>query len=795
MIRSFCTALTLCTLMVAGAAAAQEAATSTSTVAEAGTIEEVVVTARRYAEDLQNTPIAVTALSAATIEVQDVTNLEDLSSFVPNFKISADRATSSTINVYIRGVGQSDPLWGFQPAVGLYIDDVYLARPQTALLDVIDVQDLEILRGPQGTLYGKNTIAGAIKYVTRDIDGPATLTASVTGGNYGEHDEKLYFSTPVIDDHVYFGLALADLQHNGYGQVVAQVGTTPSPYNSIGEDLSNKDVLAGRANLTIKWGESSKLKLTAFDVLDNSNAAGGQRLNDYLAPQLSDPFDMRTDMPVDRDYTHRNGESATYTQSLTDQLGLKIVGAYIEGRSQQFINFAELNENLFQVPGAYHDQQSSGEGQLTFHNDLVKAVGGVFYMDSTACGSYNASIGTLSGTLPPTVAPPLGLYITELVSGCDLTKSEAVYGDTAWKLTDRLNLDAGVRWNEDQVTARVYQADYASLAPTQLLPGQQFFNANAVPAGFFPFPGPDAVVTNYTGNRTFVNVSPRLGFDYHFTDHVMGYVSYSRGFLSGGFDMRGNATVFPGTENGYNSETADSYEAGLKTTLLDDTLLFNLTVFYDPYSNAQIQLQDFVDYKGAPTNLTAVLNAGKQINQGVELETVWHPIRPLTLSLNVGYLDSYYKNFLINCAVFTFAPGCGPGVGVLNDADENRPLNAPLWTVSENTTYTWDLRSGTLLARAGVDWRSFDKVAVYAPSVTDQPAYPLFNAGLAFTSTNKAWRFSIDGKNLANRYYRVAGYDFGNPPIAPSNVYVGGVSQIGFYGPPRTVTATVTYHY
>ena len=103
--------------------------------------------------------------------------MQDLNSFVPNLKISADRATSSTINVYIRGVGQSDPLWGFQPGVGVYIDDVYLARPQAALLDVIDVQDLEVLRGPQGTLYGKNTIAGAIKYVTRDIDGPATLTA------------------------------------------------------------------------------------------------------------------------------------------------------------------------------------------------------------------------------------------------------------------------------------------------------------------------------------------------------------------------------------------------------------------------------------------------------------------------------------------------------------------------------------------------------------------------------------------------------------------------------------------
>jgi iron complex outermembrane recepter protein len=165
------------------------------------------------------------------------------------------------------------------------------------------------------------------------------------------------------------------------------------------------------------------------------------------------------------------------------------------------------------------------------------------------------------------------------------------------------------------------------------------------------------------------------------------------------------------------------------------------------------------------------------------------------LSLNVGYLDSYYKNFLINCAIFTFQAGCGPGVGVVNIANENRPLDAPLWNVSENTTYTWDLPSGTLLARVGYDWRSFSNVAVYTPSPTEQPAYGLLNAGIAFTTTSKAWRFSIDGKNLTDRYYRVAGYDFGAPPIGPANSYIGGVSQIGFYGPPRTVTATATYHY
>src|SRR6202051_5385553 len=208
---------TIANLLARAAAAAVLAAVSLQapparaevppSAAPADGLAEIVVTARRRAENLQDVPVAVTALSADILQQQDVTSLGDLNSLVPNMKISSDRATSSTINVYIRGVGQSDPLWGFEPGVGVYIDDVYMARPQAALLDVYDVDRLEILRGPQGTLYGKNTIAGAIKYVTRDIVGPASLTASVTGGDYGERDVKLSGSPPVIADNVSFRVA------------------------------------------------------------------------------------------------------------------------------------------------------------------------------------------------------------------------------------------------------------------------------------------------------------------------------------------------------------------------------------------------------------------------------------------------------------------------------------------------------------------------------------------------------------------------------------------------------------
>ena len=482
----------------------------------------------------------------------------------------------------------------------------------------------------------------------------------------------------MVPDHVYFGLAVASLKHDGYGEVVAQPGVAQPPQSPLGVALSNKDVLVGRANLTITWGESSKLRLIADDILDNSNASGGQRLNNYLnggisvlplpalgipalpivtpnAPQLSNPFNSYDNLPADEDFFHRQGTSATYTQNLTSQLSLKLVGAYYEGHGQQFINFSETADNLFDVDGLYHDQQSSAEAQLAFSGDTVHAVGGFFYMDSNACGDYDADIGTL----PLLGIPALDLYISELVSGCDLTKSTAVYGDSSWKLTDQLNLDVGLRWNQDKITAQVFQEDYVG-AP--ITPGVTFTTPAQAPPGLIPFPG---VVTDYTGERSFSNVDPRLGLDYHFTPNVMAYFTYSKGFKSGGFDMRGNALLSPDTKNGYNAETANNYELGLKSTLLDDTLLLNLTVFYDPYTDAQIELGEVTVFNGLPSNVTFTTNAGKQINEGAELQSAWRATRALTLGANVGYLDSYYKNYIVPCNIFPLTPqitpGCTPG--------------------------------------------------------------------------------------------------------------------------------------
>jgi iron complex outermembrane receptor protein len=726
--------------------------------AQAGGIEQVVVTARRREESLQDVPVAITALTSEQLLEQNVRTLEDMTAYAPNIKVNAGRATTSTINAYIRGVGQNDPLWGFEPGVGIYLDDVYIARPQGALLDVYDVERIEVLRGPQGTLYGKNTIAGAIKYVTRDIatEDPE-LHVTATGGSYNQRDIKVGGSVPVVADHVYLGAAVAYLQRDGYGEIVDD--GNPRAFNHVGQDVSDKDVLAARANATFLWGESSKLRVLADTVQDNSNAAGGQRLNDLLQPALDDRFDQRTDMPVDKDRFIAKGIAATYTQGLTDALDLKLVGAYREGDGRQFIDFEELNANLFQVPAEYSDDQTSGELQLTYTSDRVKGVAGVYYFDGTARGAFDASLGANN--------------LTSLTKGSVDTQSIAVYADTTWTLTDRLNLNVGARWNEDDKEATVFVAQYLGRLPAD----QTLFDENNVPPGFTLL----AVQSDYTNDRSFSNVSPRLGLDYRVSDNVLTYVGYSEGFKSGGFDMRGNEAANPATRDGYDSETADNYEIGMKSNWFDDTLQLNLTAFYTPYEDVQITTQQFQIVNGNPTNVTAVLNAGKQLNKGVELESVWRPVPALTMTLNVGWLDSEFEDFLVGCT--PPAPGCRADVSALN-----HPINAPEWTSFLGATYRWELGGGDLAAHLGYQYRSETKVANTIASITDQEAYDILDLGIAYTTSSQSWRFALEGKNVLDEEYRVAGYDFGN-------ITTPHLSQIGFYGPPRTVSVSATYRY
>jgi iron complex outermembrane receptor protein len=722
-------------------------------------MEEVIVTsARRRDENIQDVPIAVSLLSDQTLQDYNIGDLGDVSNVVPNSVISAGRATNSTIIAYIRGVGQNDPLWGFEPGVGVYMDDVFIARPQGALLDVYDVQSIEVLRGPQGTLYGKNTLSGAIKYNTRDIVGDPYARATVEVGNYSRLDVKAAGSMPV-SENFYIGGSVAYLSRDGYGEVVES--DVPQVWNEIGEDVSNKDLIAGRINATWVIGDNSRLKFAFDTVKDDSHARGSQRLNDNWGPALDDRYDVRSDMPVGMERVRMSGGSVTFDSDLNINWDLKLIGAYRESETDSWIDFETLNGPIFNVTGAYDDDQTSLEAQLNFHNDRWAAVMGAFYYDGDACGSFNSILGL--------VAAPFGF--TSLTTGCVGTESMSVYGDASWAMTDRWNLSFGGRWNQDDKTASVYVANYLGT----LQGPETAFDPNNLPPNLIPF----SVNTDYTNSRKFDDFTPRVSIDYLFNDNVMGYFSYTNGFKSGGFDMRGNQAAFPGTVDGYDSETVDNWEIGLKTTSLDGALTFNVTAFFADYTDVQITTQQFVLLDGLPTNATAVLNAGAQENKGLEIETVWQTNDNVRLTAMLGFLDADITEFLAS-------DPDNPGE-IIDLSDTADPLFSPDLTALLSAEFFWGMGGGEGYGRLSYTYTDDIKTMNLTPSVGDQDAYGTINATVAYVTQNGKWRFALNGSNLTDEEYLQAGYDFEDA--------INYISQLGFYGAPRTwsVSATFTY--
>src|SRR5687767_7518560 len=273
--------------------------------ADAAELSEITVTARRREETLQEVPVAVTAFTETAVEELNIEDLGDLDAFVPNLTIYSARGSSSTVTAYIRGVGQSDPLWGVDPGVGIYLDDVYIARPQGALLDVLDVDRIEVLRGPQGTLYGKNTIGGAIKYITKPLLPEFGGHASVTVGNYSQLDVKASLNAPLGSDAVVGRFAVASLNRDGFGE-----------NRFTDAEVSDKEILVARGSIGFYPTETFNVLVSGDWLDDQSGVRGGMRLNAFnpldpaRTPAFDDRYDIASGMRNVND-TQMHGYSAT----------------------------------------------------------------------------------------------------------------------------------------------------------------------------------------------------------------------------------------------------------------------------------------------------------------------------------------------------------------------------------------------------------------------------------------------------------------------------------------------------
>ena len=380
--------LAIAMALVAPLAHAQDT-TAAAQGEETTTLGSVTVTARKREETLQEVPVAVTAFTADALDQLNVEDLSDLDAQVPNLTIYAARGSSSTITAYIRGVGQSDPLWGVDPGVGIYMDDVYIARPQGALLDVFDVERVEVLRGPQGTLYGKNTIGGAIKYISRGLSVEPDGQVSVTVGNYNQLDVRAAASGSVGDGALRGRLAVASLNRDGFGENL----TNDQP-------VSDKEILAARGQLGAYVNENLDIQF-AFDWMDDQSGVRGAKM---LAPNrfapgfapLDSRYDIRSGMPNVND-TDMKGLSATVNWRVNDDWAVKYVLAKRESDTETNIDFDTLPNKIADVKAFYSDEQVTNELQVNYDaGGRSRGVVGLYFFDGWAGGQ----VLTTSSTCP-----------------------------------------------------------------------------------------------------------------------------------------------------------------------------------------------------------------------------------------------------------------------------------------------------------------------------------------------------------------------------------------------------------
>ncbi|HMA99278.1 MAG TPA: TonB-dependent receptor [Wenzhouxiangella sp.] len=750
---------------------------------ESAEMDTIRVTARRREESEIDVPISMTALTGEALTdvgAQDITYLQQA---VPNTTLEVSRGTSNTLTAFIRGVGQQDPVAGFEAGVGIYIDDVYLNRPQGAVLEIYDVERVEVLRGPQGTLYGRNTIGGAVKYVTRRLgrEPAAKIRASV--GSFSQLDLVVSGEAPVSDTAAVGG-AIATFNRDGFGTNL-----------TTGKDNYNKDVVAGRASLEWTPTDSSFIRLAGDYFDDNSNPVGGHRLIPGLlsgAPVLDDVYDSRGAMEG-RNFTEAWGVSLTAEVDLSPNLQLKSITAYRDNENIQQIDFDALPPVDLDVATIYQSDQFSQELQLNFTGDRYAGIVGAYYLKANSFGPFDVRLFQLGDVLglPGFNAFTLGDVDTDTWS---------VFADVSFDLAAWLGMETGLelsiggRYTSDERSSRVLRQN--------MLGASSFFGGNPIVL---------ATTSDFNGDDTFNEFTPRISLAWKPNADQNLYASFSQGFKGGGFDPRGLTSAAPDLNGDgtvgeddvfqfmrFGPETVDSYELGLKSRWADGRVNTSLALFYSDYTDIQVPGSIGVDTSGdgvSDTFAGVTTNAGAGTVQGVEFEMTAVLGRGLgaagdALMLNtaVGYVDAGYDEFI------TAVNDPATGSTALEDVSDQRVIqNTPEWTTHANLRYdlpvSWFSTEATFSVTGAWSYRSKTNQFEIPSSFLDQSAYSLYDLSLVWRRTDGRYEVALHGRNLSDEQYKVSGYVFATPDGSASTLGLEGVMN-AFYAPPRTFTLT-----
>ncbi|PCI53950.1 MAG: TonB-dependent receptor [Alphaproteobacteria bacterium] len=704
-------------------------------------LEEITVTARKKEEGLQNAPISITAFTGRGLDYRGITNISSMADFTPNLTFQnnpGDGGSSASAAIYIRGVGQNDFVPTVEPGVGLYVDGVYIARSIGAILDIVDVERIEVLRGPQGTLFGRNTIGGAISIITKKPNDELGGRFEATTGSANRIDIRANVNIP-LSETFFMKVSGATFNRDGY---------VTRPFDN--KDLGNDNTLTGRVAFTWLPTENLSINLSIDGTRDRENGSpmvttaliptdSPAYLNTFMALNnilaLGDPFSCFSPANLNNPQCYNtsviqgdqniNGGTAEHFSDLNlwgtsleikldlDNISFKSVTAY-RNLDSQFAR--DIDESAIQIGHVWDDLQQdqfTQEFQIngTSLSDKMDWLFGLYYFKEN---STNLNILSF---LPATFQS----------GGHVESKSWAIFGQSTYSVTDELQLTLGLRYTEDDKS---------------FLP-DQFISAVHVPAFIFPFPVGTALLPNEEAINKIGAWTPMANLSYQWNEDFMTYASYSEGFKSGGYTQR----IFPPetTIPQFAPEFVKVYEIGFKFSGLDNRLRINGAAFHTDYDDLQVLI----------TNQSQIgpftSNAGKATIKGAELEVSAIPAEGWFFEAGLGYLDPEYTAL---------------DAGVSEITLDSKFSRISEWTLSAALSKEIMLgNAGTIRPRLDWSFRSGFYNDVSNSEEIYQQGYHLLNANVTWLSSDEKYEAVFGVTNLTDERYLETGYiqpNFGN---------------------------------
>jgi iron complex outermembrane recepter protein len=696
-------------------------------------LEEVVVTAQRREQNIQDVPVAVSAFTPAEMERRQAFNVVDLVSNVPNLVGNNNIGQGTATTVFLRGLGSTESIVTLETAMGFYIDDVYISRQGVNNLSLFDVERVEVLRGPQGTLYGRNTTAGALKVVTQKPDKDPSGYLEGTYGEYNRWSIKGSGNLP-LSDTVFMRASAFIEKGDGYARDL-----------TLGKKVNNRDGYGGR--LALRWLPSSVVDVN-FSVDYYKSDQIGLYPSDVAGIIRPTTGDLNT--VVSGTDTSNIGETyggaLTVNWQLNDALQLQSITGYRKVYQKWNLDLTDQVDPVYVLYTINDTKSYSEELKLNGNvlNNRLKFTTGVFaYKESNF-----SFIGDQINLWFPFGRVPLPFFGRNY----DLdVKSYALFAEGEFAITDKLNLIAGARYTKDKKDLTM-DARVGGTVGYSLIGGAPNYNNATLNALGVP--------TNLDFNK----FTPKVGLQYKFTDDVNAYLTYSKGWKSGGWSARTND---PTQFVVFDPETVNSYELGVKTTLLDGRIRSNYTGFYYDYKNF------FSTANGTNGNFIVFTSDAKFY--GLE----WDAVARLTDRLDAfgaaGFEQGSYND--LNTSVF------GTSIG-------STPQRMPKWNAKLGATYTWPLAQGSSL-RFTADYQF---VKDHFTNLQDSELarsgdIKLVNASIAYELPELRYTVTLGCRNCFDHRYISQSLDFSG--IAPNSKQWDGATFNGlsfltvYAGPPK----------